>query len=68
MKERRRAPSRLPEGGMSNKGKRENLVLYSGYPKGLNLAPEPFALQESYERKLRQKPLSEIRVTKEESI
>jgi hypothetical protein len=53
---------------MSNKGKRENLVLYSGYPKGLNLAPEPFALQESYERKLRQKPLSEIRVTKEESI
>lgn len=45
---------------MSDKGK-EIRVLYSGSPKGLNLAPEPFTLQESYERQLRQKPLSQHR-------
>lgn len=36
-------------------------VLYSGSTKGLNLAPELFTLQESYERQLRQKPLSHHR-------
>jgi hypothetical protein len=46
---------------MSDKGKEKEKSGYSGSPKGLNLAPELFTLQESYERQLRQKPLSHHR-------